>query len=118
MADDYPDDRDPPAPSERHLPRPSDAPPMPPPRGNGMATAALVLGILSICGGITALPGLICGIIGINRASVRGSGQGKAITGLILSILSLVGVPILLLLPAVKAVRDAAGRAQSSNNLK
>ena len=67
-------------------------PPTPPqPAANTKTSAAaiwaLVLGISSLCIGITALPGLILGIIGVNKTSQPGgpSGKGLAITGIVTS---------------------------------
>src|SRR4051794_8290815 len=61
-------------------------------RGNGMAVAALVLGILSICFG--PITGVIGGILGL-LALRKPTGKGMAVTGLILSglfsVLSIVG---------------------------
>ncbi len=57
------------------------------PSKNGFATAALVMGILSIfcCGGIAGILALIFGIIGRNSQK-----KGMAIAGLVLGIISIV----------------------------
>ena len=53
------------------------------PKGNGMATASLVLGILSVCfGPVTGVVGGILGLIGMSKPT----GKGMAITGLLLSV--------------------------------
>ncbi|WP_219106945.1 DUF4190 domain-containing protein [Austwickia sp. TVS 96-490-7B] len=68
---------------------------------NGLGTAALVLGILSLIGslipllGILVLPfalvGLILGIIGLSRVTQRvATNRGSALAGIILNILSMV----------------------------
>ena len=57
------------------------------PQTNGFATAGLILGILP-----TGLIGLIFSILGLNRAGkVGGVGKTKALVGLILSILWMIG---------------------------
>jgi hypothetical protein len=53
--------------------------------GNGLATASLVFGVLSFCTGITFIPGLICGFMGLSKSKVTGSGKGMAIAGLLTS---------------------------------
>ena len=54
--------------------------------GNGLAMASLVFGVLSFCTGITFLPGLICGFMGLSKAKTTGSGKGMAIAGVLTSI--------------------------------
>jgi len=67
-----------------------------PPRTNSFATAGFILGILSLvccCGCPFNIVGLICSLIGlsqINRRPDLYTGRGLAITGLILSAVSLV----------------------------
>lgn len=100
-----------------------------PSRTSRLAVASLVLGILScpfsiLCG----LPGLVCGIMGLNRisrseraaTSPRLTGQGMAIAGVILSGLSMLVLPVMigLMLPAVQAAREAVRRAECGNNMR
>lgn len=93
-----------------------------PQRTSGMAITSLVLAIVSPCVPlILPIVGLVFGILGLRDvAQGRGrvSGQGLAIAGIILNVLSLIFVPLLLLFPAVQSVRNAANRAKSLNNLK
>lgn len=68
------------------------------PRGNGLGTAGMVLGIVSTCISwipainvivfVTGFLGLIFSIVGVCRRNV--SGKGKAIAGIILSAIALV----------------------------
>ena len=86
-------------------PAPLAAPPGPA-KTSGVAIASLILGILGFCG-ITALVGLILGIVAlvkINRSGGRLSGQGLAIAGISVSgFMLLFSIPIMaaMLLPAL-----------------
>lgn len=92
------------------------------PKTSGVAIASLVLGITSIiptCLG--PLIGVILGIVAI--VQIGGSqgqfkGTGLAITGIILSLVLGLVVPIAVLLPAVQAVRSAARKVEDSNNVR
>ncbi len=60
---------------------------------NGKATAALVLGIISLIGICVPIAGIICGIIAIVLASMakkEGAVNGKQKAGLILGIIGIV----------------------------
>lgn len=69
---------------------------MPPPvrpQTSGLSIASLVLGILALCGGLTAIPAIICGHLGLRQIKKSGgqtNGTGLAITGLVIGYLGLV----------------------------
>jgi len=94
---------------------------------SGMAIASLVLGICGFCtAGISALIGLILGIIGlsaINKSAGHLKGQGIAIAGIVVSGTSLVLVPLTILLmanltPALSRARTHARTAVTMNNAR
>ena len=61
---------------------------------SGAAIASLILGILGFCGGLTSLPAVICGHLGlarIKRSNGTMGGGGMAVAGLILGYLALAG---------------------------
>lgn len=93
-----------------------------PAQTNGLAIASLVLGCLSFiffC--LTGLFGLILGIIAmvqIGRSNGAQKGTGLAVTGIILSCVLSIAMPVAMLLPAVSAVRQAARRAMTVNNVR
>jgi hypothetical protein len=108
----------------------SDTPPaVPKPKTNGLAIASLALGILSVllCGvGIVfAIPGLICGIMGMNRVKNSGGteqGHGLALTGTVMSGVSLALLPVIGLLAAIAIpnfvkARQSSQRAACVSNL-
>ena len=91
---------------------------------SGLAIASLVLGILAwVTLGITALPGLVVGIIAlvkISRSQGALRGNGFAVTGTILSGVFVFLLPILaaLLLPALAQAKSKAQSIQCMNNMK
>jgi prepilin-type processing-associated H-X9-DG protein len=90
---------------------------------SGMAIASLVLGVIGFCG-VTALVGLILGIISlvkINRSGGRLSGQGLAIAGISVSgFMLLFSIPFMagLTLPAIARAKQRAQSINCVNNMK
>ena len=112
-------------PSATPPPLPAAAPrPASPAPTSGMAITSLVLGILGlITCGITAIPGLILGLVSlakINRSGGRLGGNGLAIGGICVSGAMLLIVPLFaaMLLPALNSARGAARAASCSSNLR
>jgi hypothetical protein len=71
--------------------------------GNGLAIAALILGILAVLclGPIAGIVAIILGVLGIKKASEVGTGKGMSIAGLVLGIIgTLVWVIVVIALVA------------------
>ncbi|WP_432798763.1 DUF4190 domain-containing protein [Poriferisphaera sp. WC338] len=97
---------------------------------SGMATASLVLGIIGLatgCLGIGIILGIIALILGfiarneISASSGRLKGEGFALTGIILGIVSLVMIiPLLIgiMLPALGAARRTARQMQNNTQVR
>lgn len=79
--------------------------------GNGAATAALVLGLLSIVLLVlTGIPAVVAGLLGLARARSRGTGAVRSAVGLTLGLLSVVASVALVryvVLPVYETVQSA-----------
>jgi hypothetical protein len=98
-----------------------------PGRTSGKAVTGFIfslLALLFVCPLLGSILGLILSILGlvdVNRGQGRVKGKGLAITGIILSSISLILLPIAsiaILVPAVQMVREAAARTQSAKNMR
>jgi hypothetical protein len=95
------------------------------PKTSGLAVASLVCGLLG-CLGVTAIVGLVLGIIGlrqINRSEGRLGGRGLAIAGIVISALMLLVVLVALgmtaaLWPALSRLQENAQATVSANNVR
>ncbi len=93
------------------------------PKTSGMAVASLVLGVLGMCG-LTALAGLILGIVSlrkINRSQGQLGGQGLAIAGIAVSAFMLLfSIPVVagITLPALAKAKAEAQSVQCMNNVR
>jgi len=95
------------------------AQPLPSAKTSGLAIASLVLGIFGIftCG-LTAIVGLILGIVGLCAISKRAEqlkGKGLAIAGIVISAISIVMIPFMAILMAIlmPALANAGTRART-----
>lgn len=89
---------------------------------SGAALASLILGLLSFClPGLLSLLAIIFGFVGLAQTRRGKTGTGMAVTGLVTGFLSMVvGTVVLIgaIVYGVQAVRQAAARIQSSNNMQ
>ncbi len=94
---------------------------------SGMAIASLVLGILGFFScAITGIPGLILGLVSlsaIRKSEGRLGGRGLAISGIVVSGVTILIIPLMALLvailvPAVSRARDVATSAVSASNVR
>ncbi len=95
-----------------------DRPPQRAAPSNGLATAGVILGVLSICtAGLAGLPAIICSALALGKPG----GRGAAITGLILGLVGTllgVGVLVLLFTGGLDAINYARARPRDQNNMK
>jgi len=82
---------------------------------------AFVLGLFSLCGGVTGIGGIICGVIGMGRSRTSGKGRGLAMAGIITSLFGIllsIGLFVGLVVYGIGATKEAALRLESAENLR
>ena len=87
---------------------------------SGGAIASLVLGALFFFACLSGLPAIVFGYraLGeIERSGGRLKGKGMAVAGIVLGVIGCL-LTVALFLPAFRSAREAARRAQCTNNLK
>lgn len=95
-----------------------------PPPTSGLATASMILGIVSLFFGVLpAIAGLTTGILGLIKINRReATGKGMAVAGIAISIFGLFVTTIVLvavlLLPALNSAREKARRDAMTSDLK
>ncbi len=93
-----------------------------PSKSNGLALAALILGVLSfLCAFLAGIPAMICGFLGLSQAKKTGTGKGMALAGLILGCIGstiCTGGGIYGLYYSKGKVEEAADRSVMVNNMK
>ena len=90
---------------------------------NGLAIAALVLGIISVLclGPIAGIVAIVLGVLGMKKSGQTGSGKGMSIAGLVLGVIgTLIGIVIIVAVIAAgddisDSLDDIAGPADSSD---
>jgi serine/threonine protein kinase len=75
----------------------------PPPRGNGMGTAGLTLGLIGLFLPCLLIFGVIFSGVGLSRASSQGVPAGTSKAGLIISLIGIVGWVLLVILAVTHA---------------
>jgi hypothetical protein len=95
------------------------------PDTSGLAIASLIMGLVGVLVGITAIPAVICGHLArgqIRNADGALAGSGMALTGLILGYVTIACCTVLLLaaiaIPSFFNARDTSRKNSCINNLR